>query len=308
MGVQRKDRRALGHNFKKSLFDDVIGGIFYNEECDQKMSFEEYWDIRKRVMNLKYSLVPTSLYKYDSISEGACSLKNLENNVFWLSKPSRYNDPYDSGFSLDVDSMISNIKDELEAEIEGAKEYIATHNKIIDIHIQDEILKHINSKKEDTLVCCFSETNLSILMWSHYANQHQGYCVEYNFKELGCLDRLIERLYPVIYSNDLFNITKYKIREWMLADVYDLVAIIKAKDWHYEKEWRIIENFGNEIAGNGKEIKAPIPKAIYLGAKMSKENKEAIKRIVVPKGIPLFQAKMKYNKFELYFEPVTGTK
>lgn len=48
--------------------------------------------------------------------------------------------------------------------------------------------------KENIHLACFSETYKSILMWSHYANNYKGFCVEYNFKELG-LNNAVTRFY-----------------------------------------------------------------------------------------------------------------
>ena len=39
-----------------------------------------------------------------------------------------------------------------------------------------------NFKKETLRISCFSSRLDSIVMWSHYASNHTGYCVEYNLK------------------------------------------------------------------------------------------------------------------------------
>lgn len=54
-------------------------------------------------------------------------------------------------------------------------------------------------------------------------------------------------------------------------------AINKSKEWSYEKEWRYVLPFGS----TNKPITLPVPKptAVYLGAMISKPNKENILEI-----------------------------
>ena len=63
--------------------------------------------------------------------------------------------------------------------------------------------------REYLLVSCFSEDYKSILMWSHYAKDHTGFCVQYNFKSLGHNSHLTRILYPILYTNKIFTIDNY---------------------------------------------------------------------------------------------------
>mgnify|MGYP002227506002 FL=1 len=38
--------------------------------------------------------------------------------------------------------------------------------------------------QDTVLVGCFSERNDSLLMWSHYADEHRGLCIGYNLHDL----------------------------------------------------------------------------------------------------------------------------
>ena len=58
-------------------------------------------------------------------------------------------------------------------------------------------------------VACFSETKESILMWSHYADNHKGFCVEYDFKELGISNPFARFIFPVIYTDTIFDMKDY---------------------------------------------------------------------------------------------------
>ncbi|WP_410901080.1 DUF2971 domain-containing protein, partial [Pseudoalteromonas sp. SIMBA_162] len=46
-------------------------------------------------------------------------------------------------------------------------------------------------------------------MWSHYANEHKGICIEYNLDNLkGDIYSIFnKRMYPVLYSNIMADAT-----------------------------------------------------------------------------------------------------
>lgn len=75
-------------------------------------------------------------------------------------------------------------------------------------------------------------------------------------------------------------------------------ALIKSKDWRYEKEWRYL------LLYNGAEIEirflpVPKPKSIYLGAKVSEKNREKILKIAEERDINVYQMEIKHSEFAL---------
>ena len=78
----------------------------------------------------------------------------------------------------------------------------------ISCDIQEQIaLELLNSYR----ICCFSSRYDSILMWSHYADENKGICVEY---DLGLLDHsnpILRHIYPVIYGKD--RVFKLDVKE-----------------------------------------------------------------------------------------------
>lgn len=63
----------------------------------------------------------------------------------------------------------------------------------------------MSTNKDAVRVVCLSEVYDSMLMWSHYAQNHTGFCIEYDFKES---DMLCKQLYPVIYTKDRYAVSK----------------------------------------------------------------------------------------------------
>lgn len=98
-----------------------------------------------------------------------------------------------------------------------------------EIEVREEIIS-------TTGVCSFfcSEPN-SALMWAHYADNHAGFCVEYEVsREPGDLN-----LFSVNYSSQL---PKISASELIFSPVETFTRILTTKkiEWAYENEWRII--------------------------------------------------------------------
>ena len=85
------------------------------------------------------------------------------------------------------------------------------------------------------------------LMWSHYGDQHQGLCIEYETKDNRCsLLRNVDYKSPrIIKLSDIF---RWKIDQCPQSKekIEHTFFFSKAPNWRYECEWRDVHpNFGN---------------------------------------------------------------
>jgi len=276
---------------------------------------------------LKYKNLPYSLFKYREVNK--FSINNLLNDSVWLLNPTEFNDPYDSSFTYDftsygvknVDKFLSNYstaefsKKEIQ-RIKQCEDSFQEMNLIIRENAKpeekimlDKIGKLLLSKMQKNLyqdfniqiknsfrICSFSTINTSLLMWGHYAKNHTGFCIEYDTGSLE-YNSLQRQLYPIIYTDTLFDTTKYQNID--LKDMNNLhlmlSALYKSKEWQYEKEWRLIIHGGINIENHIM----PKPKAIYLGSQINNDNKEELVKIAKYKNIPIFQMELDSNKFKL---------
>ncbi|SIQ57206.1 Protein of unknown function [Bacillus cereus] len=205
-------------------------------------------------------------------------------------------------------TFILNLDENLKAKQkgEGINGYARAIERMMKEEGNKELLEMNEMFQKGTLISCFSEVNDSILMWSHYATNHTGFCIEYNFKKVGIENPLTRLLQPVIYKDEMFDIAGYflEARENIgrfnnLIGTY--AAIIKSTEWSYEKEWRLAFTLGN---GEGFSRSLFRPESIYLGAKISNEDKEKLIEIAKKKRISVFQMKMKNNEFKLVSEKI----
>jgi hypothetical protein len=67
-------------------------------------------------------------------------------------------------------------------------------------------------------VLSLSANPASILMWSHYSNSHQGFCIEYDFGSLPPDDLRRRLCFPVLYRRKMTDATRYSLRQrWHAA-------------------------------------------------------------------------------------------
>lgn len=244
---------------------------------------------------------PAHLYRYQRLT--AHSLASLLNDTVWLSSPTTFNDPFDCAITLSRDKLKESL-DHAIAEIASRnnipKEQIANHDKVIN---QDEqayewLRSSLKNSMQRIGVLCFSATHSEILMWSHYANNHKGFCVEYDFSEGSHLRKIAQ---PVCYSETIPALSLANLPEGAESNFLDVCIFTKAKQWQYEQEWRVIMPEG------GRSFQAPAKTtSIIFGARMPTEEKVMLFRALRHKeGIEFREAKLLEDRFAIQFNTFT---
>lgn len=170
-------------------------------------------------------------------------------------------------------------------------------------------------------VACFSnfasdeELGRNTTMWSHYADNHRGFCTRYslNLEDSAIASALKCGLYKVIYSS---RVSKMSARRLMAlqyeadgepeidkgsAKTIYRALITKARFWNYEKEWRLILWEDHTDLLNDGTISFPFVDAVYLGCGMDSSLRQHIIRFAKAKGISVYQARKSSEHFELQF-------
>ena len=145
--------------------------------------------------------------------------------------------------------------------------------------LRNDASECMDELKDAVRVVCLSETYDSMLMWGHYAMNHTGYCIEYEFEKD---DICYSNLHPVEYTKDRYTISKNDIIDGKSDMIYKITCR-KAEAWSYEKEWRIVtENYSRtrslEVDPKTRyvlDLKENI-KAFYLGAKSSYKKRSSL--------------------------------
>ena len=249
--------------------------------------------------------IPLSLLKFcnGSYNESGNNvyLDSLRDNKLWLSSPRCFNDPFDCAFNIGSESEINVDEDAFSPEIRRTnimKQFIEARTRLINLIMpNDDNLVYVG--------CLADYNNLkSNLMWSHYANCHKGFCIEYDSNSLR---EKVKTILPVKYQKDIdyFKSDKFCSQDGLTLLIYYSYELccIKSSEWSNEKEWRIV---GEQKASTkpGYYIDTSIPKAVYIGCKASKELRKDLIQICKEKNINLYEMKMKPNSFELITQKV----
>lgn len=240
----------------------------------------------------KYRNIPSKLYKYQPYKENRISA--IINKKLRFSMPKDMNDPFDCrGVCWNTD------------EIENFLKTRVHKDKIKEFDSIDSIVEGaIASLRNNIKISCFSEELFSMPMWSHYADNHTGFCIEYDFTRLSYENDLTKYLFPVGYDSRRYDITN--LFKKTFNEPYDPRVILlcflmnlKHSSWSYEKEWRIIKMRLPEE----KEFKSgledcPIkPTAIYLGINFDKNEVHSVKEKLKSLDIPIYVLKVSNSEF-----------
>jgi Protein of unknown function (DUF2971) len=159
----------------------------------------------KDAIALKDAHLPKKIYKYRCVND--YSLSNLREDTIWLASPDSYNDPYDCLFTVSDEEVLPLLRRSL------AEEFARIYGQNAPVELDENHAERLLSQglatlrtwRQVTKICSFSAANDIILMWSHYADHHRGFCIEYDLESLEPQDTLRKNLYPVIYSPHLYS-------------------------------------------------------------------------------------------------------
>ena len=171
------------------------------------------------------------------------------------------------------------------------------------LYLNDPFEYEYGAYSNGVLISCFTEKYDSLLMWSHYANGHSGFCIKYKFDDIwNCFN---SSLFPVIYGSERFKP--------VLKDSGNAGEIIstfshKASEWKYEKEWRVIKlisivdkNFPNLHAQKGELSDMAKPVEIIMGCHYyDNDNKFKLAKYCKENNIVLYRMHMKDSEYQLY--------
>lgn len=119
-------------------------------------------------------------------------------------------------------------------------------------------------------VCSFSAIPNHLLMWSHYANHHRGFCVEYDCRDGTLLRKLAHK---VRYKDAVQSLSAADFAPPNNDEAFDALWLTKAECWSYEKEWRVMMSEGN------KSFQAPSDIiSVIFGTRMPEADRVMIAR------------------------------
>ena len=290
---------------------------------------------------LKIHNAPSFLYRYRRFSENTNS--ELLNSYIWLSHPDDFNDPFDSALLISEEVLLKkSFKARPELLLERVWAFLTDDERrtvrsseqpfntawdilrakgMIAVPISSEeafetFMKECRASdkeagyipfaalKNNIRIGCFSENSSSVLMWSHYAQNHTGICIEYDTQELFKQREMKLFLNPVIYKAKRFDLTHH-LDPVGMRDPNVIGPILaschKSPDWSYEKEWRLVV----PVRPWDKDQKFRMdtkPSRILVGVKAGSARLEEIRALAAKISVPISVGEMSETTFAITFK------
>lgn len=272
---------------------------------------DEKEQVFTKVGEYYYGSAPASLYKY--YSDKSYNFENIKNNKMWYSAPCNFNDVFDCDISIDERRIFEYIVKNYPSSIKIRNGSPMWKKLKAVVHKELNFIRTAIEKSRDiTGVSCFSENEDSLLMWAHYANNHRGFCVEYDLLKIN--EMLKFTPIPIIYSNDRVSLISLSIEnnEKIEKDVLELLIkalTSKSNEWNYENEWRIVRDNGAcgdrwNYEKNGALLDMITPSSIILGCEIQPDLERDFKEFCKNSQISLFKMEKDATQYKLNKIPI----
>ncbi|WP_085908873.1 DUF2971 domain-containing protein [Kiloniella majae] len=277
-----------------------------------------------------------TLYKYVACNE--FSLDILRKEKIRYTQPAFLNDPYEMLPNvqeiISTNSIDANFTDQFESSVKEVIDEKIPHflkplaNAWVDQNIDKNIYRrnmnaYIKAIQPTLLSKCrelfdkhirrgvgvlsLSSDPESLLMWSHYADEHRGFIIEID-ENHPCInsprseDDEFFHPRPVLYSE--------KRPSLEFSDLDGTILLLtKSLDWGYEKEWRVIKPISSGSQSNLNknvylfDLPADAIQGIILGANMGNDQRQQVENIIISNDryahIKVKEAQLQANSYSL---------
>lgn len=248
---------------------------------------------------------PELFYKYYPSLEGKNEFyteRLFVHHEIHASSPLEFNDPFDCKAYTAYFKRLEKEDKELDARLTTETEKIKReHNK-------DRKPISMEDKLKDWLanifrIVCITTKKDSVLMWSHYATKHRGFCLEFN----NLANHYRINALKVNYPKDN-RIPTISFDETLEDDEIKKIFLTKSYDWKYEEECRI---FFKSKAFKDKASIVYLPKSVLTGVifglDMPKKDETLIREWVKEGNFSpaFYKAERKENEIGLNIQPVS---
>ena len=242
---------------------------------------------------------PRFLYKYRCASER--SLKMIEEGKYYFAPAHSFNDPLECAlepiYEIPPIDKIIEYQVKVLQDNEGIDFQEALQKAQILKRLPQAELVNFLHRIRDTIqymlryeygVLSLSAKNDNILMWSHYADYHKGFCIEFERSP----DNPLGSTQPVEYLKEY---PCFHYFDELPGAIAKRIILTKACDWSYEEEWRGIQKANTQVRYTDDMITG-----IIFGLRMPNHHKREIHQIFKGSNHMVFyQAELMPRTFKL---------
>jgi hypothetical protein len=243
----------------------------------------------------------TRVFKYRYADEITFErdLASLKEGYFWSSTRENLNDPFEGLFRTD----------KLNNQIEFFYKLYSSKSPSTSSSFEEfkNSISNFLNLADKLGIFSLSKEPMEELLWAHYGNSHQGFCVEYDLYKLiefeknsgqyNCINLEYSNAPPHMKLNDFIPHNPKKI-EILIQKMLGT----KSKSWSYEKEVRIT------TASSGKQpYDFRAVKAIYFGYRMEEAKQLKMMEELAGRGISYHKIEIMKGVYKLTSKPVDDT-
>lgn len=232
------------------------------------------------------SRVPERLYKYRRPDVSALRRILLEDGL-WAARPSTFNDPFDCYPYIDLSGTYDEALAFIDLRVARTGLRVSRENRrrmARDIHKRglasidpSAVGPDLWRRSVDEFgIISFSEECTSILMWSHYAQDHTGVCLEF-----GTETQPTSVVAKVVYSSSR---PVFRPLAPDRTGLMERILLHKADIWSYEREWR---HFRIREGPGLTPFPASSLKSVILGAAVSAPFERELNEMLAERALPV---------------------
>jgi len=259
-------------------------------------------------------LPPDKLYKHRSLAGDQLNYTEaiFARRQLWVSSSAQLNDPFEcravASDEATEEAMIQRIKQYVSRELPHLRDPELTSEAVKRKHaFERRGWEHTCATiASEAGVCSFSEVSTDILMWSHYADSHQGVCIEFDFSIDSAIRGEEARIWwlghtrPVRYALRLPHVNVYATP---YEQIVSALFLTKALHWDYEREWRLLDP---DDGPGPKDFPNGFVSGVIIGCRMPDENRKRVSgwiRDYCPDAT-LYEARVSSTSYSLDIVPV----
>jgi len=236
--------------------------------------------LQQRRLRLKYGIPSLSrfLYKYRGFS-GQHAVNNLRDMIvrsrLRLNAPSSFNDPYEFNVDISLDSTQEQrlnrftqlVAEQAPSAPEGRRvQMVSDLMTRPDAQHVKRCQESLDRIRHQSGVLCFAGDPRSLLMWSHYGENHEGVCLQF--------ERI--RDFPVLgHAVHVAYQEQFPKANWIVDFMKGVgeMLLTKHQGWKYEEECRVtsIDNANRYL-----QVRPDALRAIIFGCRISESNLKII--------------------------------
>lgn len=262
-----------------------------------------------------------TVYQFQPVADDKVNrLEQLERGKLWVSDPASFNDPFD--LRLYIRDLTcrgpfaeeERLREAMACLLRGndrLREYWLFNDKLLETLEEwvagrchsDAVIAAIQSRFNALGVACFTEAWQSPLMWSHYADEHSGFCVAYRVRKEALVRGQRQRFsqQQVQYVSALPEICLSEVL-FSPHQVFSRLLATKSIEWAYEREWRLI-NFERSHAAvalpDGMEMTA-----LIAGIRMTSDAFAQFRATARRLGIPAYRVEAS-SSYRMTLQPLS---